>query len=333
MRQLTGFLALTAAVAYLAPRPWWYRAVLVLSAVPIAMTANVVRVVLTGLIMHHLDPKFATGSFHTIEGLLMMGLGLGMLGAECALLGLLAGPPRAATAIAPEAAAAASRPAWGRRIAPALGLLLVGVAAQAALERLVDIPRPPLRRPLVSLPLRLGDWVGQDLPVDPEIVERAQADEYLSRSYVDAKNPGRQVTLWANYSRFGLNLRHSPEVCLPSGGWEKVEAQTRVVEVPGPDGTPSKLTQLAYRQGELVQGIGFWYYIFGEGPLERAVRALPITSRSSHGRATRGSGLTVELFCPAESDPDGAAMRDFARALLDHLDPILPVERAPYFRP
>ena len=66
MRQLTGFLALTAAVAYLAPRPWWYRAVLVASAVPIAMIANVVRVVLTGLIMHHLDPKFATGSFHTI---------------------------------------------------------------------------------------------------------------------------------------------------------------------------------------------------------------------------------------------------------------------------
>jgi EpsI family protein len=334
MRQLTGFLALTAAVAYLAPRPWWYRAVLVASAVPIAMTANVVRVVLTGLIMHHLDPRFATGSFHTIEGMLMMGLGLGMLAAECAVLGVLAGPPRAEAPVAVGSAAdEAPRAVGARRVGLVLGLLLVGVGAGAGLERLVDIPRPPLRRPLATLPLRLGDWVGQDLPVDPEIVERSQADEYLSRSYVDPRHPGRQVTLWVNYSRFGLNLRHSPEVCLPSGGWEKVEANTRVVAVPGPGGVPSQLTQLAYRQGELVQGIGFWYYIFGEGPLERAVRALPITSRSSHGRATRGSGLTVELFCPAETDPDGASMREFARELLGQLEPILPVERAPYHRP
>lgn len=337
MRQLTGFLALTTAVAYLSPRPWWYRGVLVASAVPIAMTANIIRVVLTGLIMHHLDPQFATGSFHTIEGLLMMGLGFGMLCAECAVLGAIAGP---VTSQAPSAAdrvaistTNASRGPWTGRIALALGLLLLGAGAQAAVERAVDIPRPALRQPLASVPLRLGDWVGQDLDVDPKILKEAQADEYLSRSYRDTRHPGRQITLWVNYSRFGLNLRHSPEVCLPSGGWEKVEAQTRVLSVADPAGQPFPLTHLAYRQGELVQGIGFWYYIFGEGGLERAVRALPITSRSSHGRATRGSGLTVELFCPTETDPDAEGLREFATALLQHLEPILPQERASYHRP
>ena len=52
MRQLTGFLALTSAVAYLSGRPAWYRAAVVGSAVPIAMTANVARVTLTGYIMY-----------------------------------------------------------------------------------------------------------------------------------------------------------------------------------------------------------------------------------------------------------------------------------------
>jgi exosortase/archaeosortase family protein len=91
MRQLTGFLALTTAVAYLTPRPLWYRGVLVVSSVPIAMTANVVRVALTGLIMYWLDPRYASGTFHTIEGLLMMGLGLALLGAECWILNALFG--------------------------------------------------------------------------------------------------------------------------------------------------------------------------------------------------------------------------------------------------
>ena len=37
MRQMTGFLALTAAVAYLTARPVWYRTIVVLAALPIAL--------------------------------------------------------------------------------------------------------------------------------------------------------------------------------------------------------------------------------------------------------------------------------------------------------
>jgi exosortase len=79
MRQLTGFLALTTAWTYLSTRPVWNRILLVGSSVPIAMTANVVRVTLTGVITYDFDPKYASGAFHTFEGLAMMGLGLLML--------------------------------------------------------------------------------------------------------------------------------------------------------------------------------------------------------------------------------------------------------------
>lgn len=89
MRQLTGFLALTAAVAYMAPRPFWYRAVVVVSSLPIAMTANVARVTLTGYIMYFVNPRYASGTYHTLEGLLLLGFGLSLLRAECALMDLL----------------------------------------------------------------------------------------------------------------------------------------------------------------------------------------------------------------------------------------------------
>lgn len=89
MRQLTGFLALTTAVAYLSRRPAWYRAVVVASSIPIAMTANVLRVTLTGGIMYHLSPQYASGQFHTVEGLLMMAVGLGLLAMECSALQML----------------------------------------------------------------------------------------------------------------------------------------------------------------------------------------------------------------------------------------------------
>lgn len=214
------------------------------------------------------------------------------------------------------------------------GLILsCGLAAQASLESFTKIERPPLLRSLATLPLELGDWVGRDKPVDPAIVKEAQATEYLSRVYESREYPGRRLELWINYSDEGLNLRHSPEICLPSGGWTKIESASHKMAIPYGSDQSLPIMRLAYSQGDLVQGIGFWYYIFGEGKLERYVRGLPITSRSSHGRTTRGSGLTVEVFCSGESDPDGQMLQDFTSSLLVALEPILPTERAEYFIP
>ncbi len=89
MRQLTGFLALTAAVAYLIPRPTWYRTAVVVASIPVALTANIARVMLTGYIMYFVNPRFASGAFHTVEGLLMLGFGLALLRAWCWVLDLI----------------------------------------------------------------------------------------------------------------------------------------------------------------------------------------------------------------------------------------------------
>jgi hypothetical protein len=185
----------------------------------------------------------------------------------------------------------------------------------------------------MSIPLELGNWVGRDEPVAPEIIKRAQTTDYLNRVYESRSWPGVRLTLWLNYSRAGTNLRHTPELCLPSGGWTKVESQTKVLSVPAPNGEKMLLTRLGYVRGELAEQVGFWYYIFGEGELENLVRKLPITSRSSHGRATRGSSMTVEIFSPGELDPDGTSLQSFAEVLLAALEPVLPTDRASYHVP
>jgi len=175
--------------------------------------------------------------------------------------------------------------------------------------------------------------VGQDVKPDPDVLRESQADDSLHREYTSRTHPGTRLTLWVNYSRLGDNLRHSPEICLPSGGWTKVESECRVMPIARRGGTTLAVTRLGYEKGELVQGIGFWYYIFGEGRLEHFVRSLPITSRSSHGRTTRGSGMTVEVFCPGDSDPESEALKDFAPVLLDALEPLLPQNRDEYYIP
>jgi EpsI family protein len=220
-----------------------------------------------------------------------------------------------------------------QRIAICGMIVASGLAAQAVLEGACRTERPALHRPLSSLPMEIGDWVGADRPVSAQLVQESQATEYVSRTYENRQWPGLELKLWLNYSLRGANLRHTPAICLPGAGWTKVESQSRILEVPAEDGLPLKVSRLAYSQGELVQNVGFWYYIFGEGKLENYVRSLPITSQSSHGRATRGSSMTVEVFYSGDLDQNGDAFREFARELIRELNPILPTPRAAYYLP
>ena len=212
-------------------------------------------------------------------------------------------------------------------------LLSTGLVAQAALEHVSPSDRPALSKPLDTIPLRLGDWVGTDQEVLPSLIEQSETTDYLSRIYESRKYPGLRLQLWMNYSVFGRNLRHTPEICLPSGGWTKIESDTRELEIPAGRNASTWITRLGYSRAEVVEHVGFWYYVFGEGRLENYVRRLPITSRSSHGRTTRGSSMTVEIFYMGDLDPDAEALSEFASELIRVIEPILPAELAAYHVP
>ncbi len=60
------------------PRPWWLRIVLVLSAGPVAVVANTVRVTLTGVLAYKVDTSYATGISHSTAGMVVFGIGLAL---------------------------------------------------------------------------------------------------------------------------------------------------------------------------------------------------------------------------------------------------------------
>ncbi|MBI9018217.1 MAG: exosortase/archaeosortase family protein [Phycisphaerae bacterium] len=80
MRLLRTFVALGVAMAYLEKRSISQRVVLLVSTIPIAIFCNIVRVLLTGLIYVFGNPKYATGIWHTLLGLVMLGLAFWLYG-------------------------------------------------------------------------------------------------------------------------------------------------------------------------------------------------------------------------------------------------------------
>jgi exosortase len=86
LRMLTIFVALAVAITLVTDRPIWERIVIVLSAVPIALTVNIVRITVTGILHLTVGPELADRVFHDLAGWVMMPMALGLLYVEFQIL-------------------------------------------------------------------------------------------------------------------------------------------------------------------------------------------------------------------------------------------------------
>ncbi|MBN2559656.1 MAG: exosortase/archaeosortase family protein [Phycisphaerae bacterium] len=75
MRSLMAFVALGLGMAYFTARPTWQRVAMAVSVVPVALSCNVLRVIVTGSLQMYGHEELASGTAHTVLGFLLFGLG------------------------------------------------------------------------------------------------------------------------------------------------------------------------------------------------------------------------------------------------------------------
>jgi exosortase/archaeosortase family protein len=94
LRMLVVFVALSAAMALLTRRPFLDKLILLLSAFPIAVVSNILRITATGILHETTNSDTANVFFHDLGGWLMMPLGLLFLSVELKVLShLFVDPP------------------------------------------------------------------------------------------------------------------------------------------------------------------------------------------------------------------------------------------------
>jgi exosortase len=72
LRSLMTFISVGAAVAFLSNRPLWQKIIITLSAIPIAIFCNVMRVTGQGLLDHYWSHEVSEGFAHQFVGLVML---------------------------------------------------------------------------------------------------------------------------------------------------------------------------------------------------------------------------------------------------------------------
>jgi exosortase len=91
LRSLTALISLGLLVAGLWLRTPVGRALLVLSALPVAMMLNAVRIFITGFFVFYVDPRLAQGIMHYTEGWVIFVVAFAILGAMAWVVGALEG--------------------------------------------------------------------------------------------------------------------------------------------------------------------------------------------------------------------------------------------------
>jgi exosortase len=97
LRMLVVFFAFATAVALIVKRPLWEKLLLVVSAIPIALVVNVLRITATGVLYELVSAETAKLVFHDLAGWLMMPVALVILGLELQFLKRLMITPSLAT--------------------------------------------------------------------------------------------------------------------------------------------------------------------------------------------------------------------------------------------
>lgn len=210
MRSLILFLAAGLAVAFLSARPMWQKITLSVAAIPIAVGANVMRIVGEGLLDRYVSQKLSEGFYHSFVGIVLLAPGLLMFAVVGWMLNRIVvrekrvGDRRAPVAREsvindpPPAVAPSGRPVGGMYvIVVSMLAVAAGVFSVTANVLQLHFQKVPvaLVKPLADVPAELGRWrqVSLDRPIPADIQATLGTDHYIFRDYVDESLAGRQT--------------------------------------------------------------------------------------------------------------------------------------------
>jgi len=77
---------------------------------------------------------------------------------------------------------------------------------------------------LKKVPMDIGEWHGTDLPVEEQVKITAGARGYVSRAYRNSVT-GEEVTIWLIVGHSKDVVRHTPDICYPSSGFQTMSPE------------------------------------------------------------------------------------------------------------
>lgn len=264
IRYLFPLSALALLCAYLFKDRMWKRVVLVCSAIPISIFVNGFRIGMIGALVEWTGQGAAEGFSHFFEGAALFLMSLGLLVIEMWLLARIrpeSGRALKEKGLRPEARSL--QPQASNKFFPGAAYFCsVAVLVPVAFASTFVVEREeiaPSRSMFIDFPKQIDGWVGTGMALEKQYIDALRFDDYVLVDFHSDKGP--PVTFYAAYyesQRKGQSA-HSPQSCLPGGGWEILSMTA--VDAPVKNGMhrPLYVNRAVIQKNSHKQVVWFWF--------------------------------------------------------------------------
>lgn len=319
------------AVLYQGPR--WHKAVLLLAAVPITVFMNSVRIAAAGIIANYYGIEWLEGFTHFFEGWVIFIICIVLLfGLARLMLMFHPGNPSLADALDLDTSGLAAQAGRIRLIRPSAALAMTAVLGLAALGLWQMAPQDRgqivARSSFGLFPTQLGDWQqrGPEERLTADVAKTLAADDYRQATLVrDSDTPpvGLFMAFYNDQSKGGV---HSPEICLPSSGWEIAKLER--VDIAPRLGLDSKfmLNRAIIQKGESRMMVYYWFQQ-GERRVawDMAAKFFLLADGIGSGQTDGGIVRLTTPMKPGESEDSAEArLLDMTRQVIEPLPRFMP---------
>ncbi|MEP1356294.1 MAG: VPLPA-CTERM-specific exosortase XrtD [Tateyamaria sp.] len=327
LRYLFPILSFSYIFAVLYRGPMWHKAVLLLSAAPITVLMNSVRIAVAGVLADRFGTEWLEGFTHFFEGwvifisciLILFLLARIMLYFNPQKMGLVDALDLDTDGLGTQF----MRLKYVQASAAMIAAAVITLGAVSAWQVLPERNLAAIERDSFALfPRQLGDWRqdGPAIKLDSSVERGLAADDYHNISLVkdEANAPVDLFMAWySDQSKGGV---HSPEICLPGGGWEIAWLErTDVSEVIGV--ADFNINRAIIQKGETRMMVYYWFEQKGRHiAWDFAAKFYLMIDGIATGRT---DGALVRLTTPIRRDEtDAEAEARLSEVLMNLEDPL-----------
>lgn len=263
LRYLFPILSFSYIFAVLYQGPMWHKTLLLISAAPITVFMNSVRIAIAGYIVNNYGLDWVDGFTHFFEGwvifiscvLILFAFAWVLVKLRRDRIGLIAALDLDTEGLGTQA----------RRIGlvqPSVAMIFAALLVGGLAASWQAIPTREAaqinREPFLLFPKQVGDWrAGPHQPLEQQVERILAADDYLSVSLAHDRFAAPVDVFMAWYKDQSDGGVHSPEVCLPGAGWEI--AKLDQIEAPGLAGETFTLNRAIIQKGVDRMLVYYWY--------------------------------------------------------------------------
>jgi exosortase D (VPLPA-CTERM-specific) len=308
--------------------PNWHRVVIFLSTVPITILMNSFRIGVIGVLVNEFGIAQAEGFLHVFEGWVIFIACTAILYLEAMILWrfFTFGAPRPAHVLEIDFEGVLRPlrripgvPANALLVASSVLVLVLGAAWQ--LQPQTTDPKV-IRSEFASFPMEVGGWHGRTGVLDEDTRRVLGADDFVLADY-DVQNEDVNLLMTFYRSQTGASGIHSPEVCIPSAGWEVSRWEQSTVDLSDGNGTALlPVNRAVIQKGLDRQLVYYWFEQRGKRTTsDYEVKFLSVLDEITSGRSDGGLVRLVTPIGAGEPIEQAAErLNAFARKLV----PMLP---------